>query len=105
MTYAAKTVATSKVLFGKIMATYTCGMGRERSNLYLQGRHAMADVAGDLGVFFSLVIKAGALASSLRTLGLRRSDLQPLKIRRSAFFRVRWETKVSPRNKQARQCE
>src|SRR5215468_3669742 len=102
MTNAAKTVATRKVLFGKIVATHTCGMGRERSNFDLQRCHSMADVASNLGVFFSLVIKAGALASSLRTLGLRRSDRQPLEIRGSAFFSVRRKSKVSSHNQQAR---
>jgi hypothetical protein len=105
MTDSTKTIAASEVLFSKIVTTYTRWMSRKTGNLDLQRSDAMTDVARDLGVFFSLVIKAGALASSLGTLSLRCGDLQPLEIRRTAFFRVRWKSKVSSAHQQGRQCE
>jgi len=88
MTHAAETGAPSKVLLSEIVAAYTRGVGRERSHLDLQWCYPMADIAGDLFMFFSLVSKAGTLASSLGPLRLGFSHRWTLKIRRRGFFSV-----------------
>src|SRR5216117_3940220 len=101
MTNTAKTRASCEELFGEVVAAHTGRVGGERGNLDLLRRYLVADVAGDFGVFGSLVIETRSLATDPRPTCLRPVRLRPLEIRLSGFSCVRWKPKVSSRRQQA----